>query len=65
MGAAVAGDWKGGGGCADVGGVLYHGSIGGTSIWFGDMVRIPVHWEDYGRVTPLGGTKTDEEDSAV
>ena len=44
VGTAVAGDWAGGVGRADVGGVIYCGSLSGTSIKIVDVGHVPAYW---------------------
>ena len=35
--------------------VMCFGGTGSTSVWIVDMVYVPVHLEDYGRLTPQVG----------
>ena len=50
MGAAITGCWTEGGGCADVGNVLYSGGAGSDFIWVVEMGHVPTHQEGAGRV---------------
>ena len=64
MDAAVIGAWKGGGGCADIGNVLFSGGAGGASIRAGYVSHGPTHREDAGGGPPSGGTETGGVDAA-
>ena len=59
MGRVVAGVGKGGVRCSDVGNVLCHGGLGGTSAWVGDVGYVPTQWEDAGRLPSLGSLQND------
>ena len=54
--------WTGGGGRTYDGNVLYHVSSGGTPIRVKDVGRVPVDWEDSGKISPSGGMETDGVD---
>ena len=57
------GAYMGGGGCADIGNVLYIISAGGASIWVEDVGNVPTHREDNGIFLPLGVMDTDGADA--
>ena len=42
-GRSYHGCWEGGVRLSDVGGVLFSGSSGGTSLWFGDVGYVPMN----------------------
>ena len=65
VGAAVAGDWMGGGRHTDVSNVLYRGSPGGTYIQVGYRVHVPSYWKKYGRVPLSVGMKNDGVDASA
>ena len=59
---AVTGSWTGGGGCTDIGDVLYSGGAGGDSIPVGDVGHVPTYVEAAGKVKPSGGIENGRED---
>ena len=59
MGAVVVGDGNEGGICLDIGDFLCRGGSGGTYLRVVDVGYNPSHWEEAGRLPPLGVLQTD------